>query len=94
MEPQINPFCAASFILPRRACKNTEWQLLPWRFGCRLGQRHGHDAYVLLGGFCREVDPAPVLVAGDLNGDGAGGWVAGCAARARRDQVVDVAGDN
>ena len=35
-----------------------------------------------------------MLVAGDLNGDEAGGPVAGYAAAARRDQAVDVAGDN
>ena len=44
------------------------------------------------GGFCGNVDPALVLMAGDLNGDEAGGRVAGYAARARRDHVVDVAG--
>jgi hypothetical protein len=54
----------------------------------------GHDDYVLLGGFCGNVDPALVLMAGDLNGDAARGRVAGYAAEARRDQVVDVAGDN
>lgn len=51
----------------------------------------GHDDHVLLGGFCGNVDPALVLVAGDLNGDEAGGRVAGYAVGARRDQVVDVA---
>ena len=53
-----------------------------------------HDDYVLLDGYCGNVDPALVLVAGDLNGDEAGGRVAGYALAARRDQVVDVAGDN
>ena len=53
-----------------------------------------HAGYVLLGGFRGNVDPALVLVAGDLNGDEAGVRVAGYAVSARRDQVVDVAGDD
>src|ERR1017187_8006005 len=50
------------------------------------------DDYVLLGGFCGKVDPALVLVAGDLNGDEAGGRAAGYATAARRDQVAGGAG--
>jgi hypothetical protein len=59
-----------------------------------VGSATGHRDYMLLGGFCGNVDPALVLVAGDLNGDRPGGSVAGYAGEARCDQVVDVAGDN
>src|ERR1017187_3742615 len=52
------------------------------------------DDYVLLGCFYGNVAPALALVAGHLNGDEAGGRAAGYATAARRDQVVDVAGDD
>src|ERR1043165_3993617 len=48
----------------------------------------------LLGSFCRIADPASVVVAGDLNGDGTAGCVAGYATGAGRGQVADVAGDD
>jgi hypothetical protein len=56
---------------------------MPLSFG--FGQWYRHDDYVLLGGFRRNVDPALVLMAGDLNGDQAGGRVASYAAGASRD---------
>ena len=57
-----------------------------------VGSWYGLDIGGLLSGFCRDADPALVVVAGDPDGDGVGGCVPGYATGARPEQVVDVAG--